>query len=40
MEIAPLVPAWLTWMVAGAVGVLALLVFVRGIEAMLELDLG
>ncbi|MGV3571204.1 MAG: hypothetical protein ACO1PB_11450 [Ramlibacter sp.] len=40
MEIAPVVPMWLTWMAAGAVGVLALAVLARGLEAVLDLDHG
>jgi len=38
MEIAPVVPVWLTWMVTGTVGVLALAVLARGLEAVLDLD--
>lgn len=40
MEIAPVVPDWLTWLAAGAVGVLAVAAFVRGLEAVLDLDFG
>jgi hypothetical protein len=40
MEIAPVVPEWLTWLAAGGVGVLALAALVRGLEALLDLDLG
>lgn len=40
MEIAPVVPDWLIWLVAGAVGVLAIAALARGLEAMLELDVG
>lgn len=38
MEIAPVVPVWLTLLVAGAAGVLALAVLARGLEAVLDLD--
>lgn len=38
MQIAPELPVWLTLMSAGAVGVLALAVLARGLEAMLDLD--
>lgn len=38
MEIAPVVPVWLTLLAAGAVGVLALAVLARGLEAVLDLD--
>lgn len=40
MEIALVVPDWLTWTVAGAAGVLAIAALARGLEAMLELDVG
>lgn len=40
MEIAPVVPEWLTWLAAAGVGALALAVLVRGFEALFDLDLG
>lgn len=40
MDIVPVVPDWLTWIAAGGVGVLALAVLARGLEAMLDLDHG
>lgn len=40
MELAPVVPDWLTWIAAGGVGVVALAALVRGLEAMFDLDLG
>jgi hypothetical protein len=38
MEIAPDIPAWVTWLAAGAVGVLAVAALVRVLEAVLDLD--
>lgn len=38
MEIAPHVPEWLTWLAAGAVGVFAVTVLARMLDAVLELD--
>ncbi len=38
MEIAPVVPDWLTWIAAGGVGALALAALARGLEAVLDLD--
>jgi hypothetical protein len=40
MEIAPVVPEWLTWLAAAGVASLALGMLVRGFEALLDLDLG
>jgi hypothetical protein len=40
MEIAPVVPEWLTWLAATGVGALALSALVRGLEAVLDLDIG
>ena len=40
MEIAPVVPQWLTWLVAAGVAALALAALVRGFEALLDLDRG
>ena len=40
MEIAPEIPEWLIWMAASGVGVLALGLLVRGLEAMFDLDIG
>jgi hypothetical protein len=40
MEIAPDVPAWLMWLVATGVGVLAVAVLTRSLEAVLDLDRG
>ena len=40
MEIAPVVPEWLTWLAAAGVGALALAALVRGLEALLDLELG
>jgi hypothetical protein len=40
MEIAPMVPEWLTWVAAGGAGALALAIIVRGLEAVLDLDIG
>ena len=38
MEIAPVVPVWLTLTSASAVGVLALALLARGLHAVLDLD--
>lgn len=38
MEIAPEIPAWLTWIAAGAVGVLAVAALARTLEAVFDLD--
>jgi len=38
MEIAPVVPDWLTWLAAGGVGALALAAVARILEAMLDLE--
>jgi hypothetical protein len=38
MELAPVVPAWLTWIVAGGVGVLAVAIVIRMLEAAIDLD--
>lgn len=38
MEIEPLVPAWLTWITAGSVGVLAVAALARMLEAVFDLD--
>jgi hypothetical protein len=38
MEIAPVVPVWLTWLAAGGVGVLAIAALARSIEAVFDLD--
>jgi hypothetical protein len=40
MEIAPVVPEWLTWLVAIGVGVLAVALLTRSLEAVLDLDRG
>lgn len=40
MEIAPVVPEWLTWLVATGVGVLAVALLTRSLEAVLDLDRG
>jgi len=40
MEIAPVVPEWLTWLAAGGVGAVALAALVRGLEALFDLELG
>jgi hypothetical protein len=40
MEIAPVVPACLTWLAATAVGVLAVALLTRSLEAVLDLDRG
>jgi hypothetical protein len=38
MEIAPEIPAWLTWITASGVGVLAVAALARSLEALLDLD--
>jgi hypothetical protein len=38
MEIAPVIPAWLTWLAAGGMGVLAIAVLTRSLEAVFDLD--
>ncbi|HEY0822580.1 MAG TPA: hypothetical protein VGD76_02240 [Ramlibacter sp.] len=38
MEIAPEIPVWLTWIAAGAVGVLAVAALARTLEAVFDLD--
>jgi hypothetical protein len=38
MEIEPLVPAWLTLIAAGAVGLLAIAALARMLEAVFDLD--
>ena len=40
MEIVPVVPEWLTWLTACGAGVLALAMLTRGLEALLDLDIG
>lgn len=40
MELAPVVPEWLTWLAACAAGALALGMLARGLEAVLDLDRG
>ena len=40
MEIAPVVPEWLTWLAAAGIGALAITALVRGFEALLDLDIG
>ena len=40
MELAPVVPAWLTWLVASGAGVLAVGVVIRMLEAVFDLDIG
>jgi hypothetical protein len=37
MEIAPVVPEWLTWLAAAGIAALALTALARGFEAMLGL---
>jgi hypothetical protein len=39
MEIEPVIPAWLTWVGAGAVGAIAIAALVRMLEAVFDLDL-
>jgi hypothetical protein len=38
MELAPVVPAWLTWIAAATVGVVAIGALVRILEAVFDLD--
>jgi hypothetical protein len=38
MEIAPELPAWLTWITAGGVGVFAVAALARTLEAVFDLD--
>ena len=38
MELAPV--GWLTWLVAGGVGVLAIAIVIRMLEAVIDLDIG
>jgi hypothetical protein len=38
MEMAPEIPAWLVWVAAGAVGVLAVAALARVLEAVFDLD--
>jgi hypothetical protein len=38
MEIEPVVPAWLTWITAGAIGVIAMAALARMLEAVFDLD--
>lgn len=40
MEIAPVVPAWLMWLVVTGVGALAVALLTRSLEAVLDLDRG
>jgi hypothetical protein len=40
MEIAPVVPEWLTWLAAAGIGALALVFLAHGFQALLDLDLG
>lgn len=40
MELATDIPHWLTWVAASGVGLVALAVLARGLEAVLDLDLG
>jgi hypothetical protein len=40
MELAPVVPAWLTWLIAGGIGVVAIAVVIRMLEAVIDLDIG
>ncbi len=40
MEIAPVVPEWLTWVAACGAGALAIAALARGFEALLDLDVG
>ena len=37
MEIAPVVPEWLTWLAAAGIATLALTALARGFEALLDL---
>jgi hypothetical protein len=38
MEFAPQVPAWLTWLAAGVIGVFAIAALARTLEAVFDLD--
>ena len=38
MEIAPEVPAWLTWIAAGGVGAILIAALARTLEAVFDLD--
>jgi hypothetical protein len=38
MEIAPELPAWLTWITAGGVGALTVAALARTLEAVFDLD--
>lgn len=38
MEIAPMIPEWLTWLAAGCAGCMALAALARGLDAVLDLD--
>ena len=38
MEIAPHVPAWVTWMTAGGVGLIAIAALARTLDTLLDLD--
>jgi hypothetical protein len=40
MELAPFIPEWLTWLAAGAIGVLAVAALTRTLEALFDLDHG
>jgi hypothetical protein len=40
MEIATDIPQWLTWMAACGVGLVALAVLARGLDAVFDLDVG
>lgn len=37
MELAPVIPEWLTWLAAGGAGVLALVALARGLDAIFDL---
>ena len=38
MDFAPVVPEWLTWVAASAVGILAVAFLIRTFEAVFDLD--
>ena len=38
MEIEPVVPAWLTWIAAGGIAVVAIAAVARMLEAVFDLD--
>lgn len=40
MEITPMLPDWLTWAAACGAGLIALGLLARGLEAVLDLDIG